>query len=114
GAARSRALAVWATRAAMVLPGAPDYPVVMADIFDVIAEPTRRQLLRRLAAGGEAAVGDLVESLGVTQPTVSKHLAVLREAELVTVREDGRNRYYAVRPAPLEEVDEFLTAVGGN
>ncbi len=79
----------------------------MADIFDVLAEPTRRDILRRLL-DGEASVGDLVEALGLTQPTVSKHLAQLRDAELVTVREDGRNRIYALRAAPLGTVDAWL------
>jgi ArsR family transcriptional regulator len=80
----------------------------MADIFDVLADATRRDILRRLL-DGEAAVSDLVETLGVTQPTVSKHLARLLEAGLVTVREDGRNRIYALRSAPLESVDAWLT-----
>lgn len=80
----------------------------MADIFDVLAEPTRRDILRRLL-DGEASVGDLVDALGLTQPTVSKHLAQLRDAELVAVREDGRSRIYALRSAPLEEVDAWLS-----
>jgi DNA-binding transcriptional ArsR family regulator len=85
----------------------------MADIFDVLAEPTRRDILRRLLER-EASVGDLVEVLGLTQPTVSKHLAQLREAELVTVREDGRNRIYALRAAPLETVDAWLSPFLGG
>lgn len=80
----------------------------MADIFDVLAEPTRRDILRRLL-DGEASVGDLVAALGLTQPTVSKHLALLRDAELVTVREDGRSRIYALRSAPLKTVDVWLS-----
>lgn len=85
----------------------------MADIFDVLAEPTRRDILRRLL-DGEASVGDLVDALGLTQPTVSKHLAQLRDAELVTVREDGRNRIYALRSAPLEMVDAWLSPFFGG
>ena len=85
----------------------------MADIFDVLAEPTRRDILRRLL-DREASVGDLVDALGLTQPTVSKHLAQLREAELVTVREDGRNRIYALRPGPLEKVDAWLAPFLGG
>ena len=85
----------------------------MADIFDVLAEPTRRDILRRLLEH-EASVGDLVEALGLTQPTVSKHLAHLRDAELVTVREDGRNRIYALRAAPLETVDAWLSPFLGG
>lgn len=79
----------------------------MADIFDVLADGTRRDILRHLL-DGEATVSDLVEKLGSTQPTVSKHLAQLRDAELVTVREDGRKRVYALRAAPLGAVDAWL------
>lgn len=86
----------------------------MADIFDVLADGTRRDILGRLL-DGEAAVSDLVEALGLTQPTVSKHLARLLDAGLVTVREDGRNRIYALRAAPLETVDAWLSPfLGGS
>lgn len=85
----------------------------MADIFDVLADGTRRDILRRLLEG-EATVSDIVETLGSTQPTVSKHLAQLRDAELVTVREDGRKRIYAIRPAPLEAVDAWLSPFLGG
>jgi ArsR family transcriptional regulator len=85
----------------------------MADIFDVLADGTRRDILRRLLTS-EASVSDLVEALGVTQPTVSKHLARLLDAGLVTVREDGRNRIYAVRAAPLETVDAWLAPFLGG
>ncbi len=85
----------------------------MADIFDVLADGTRRDILRRLL-DGEAAVNDLVDVLGLTQPTVSKHLARLLDSGLVTVREDGRNRIYALRPAPLEAVDVWLSPFLGG
>lgn len=97
----------------MLLAWAPGYPEGMADIFDVLADGTRRDILRRLL-DGEATVGDLVEAVGSTQPTVSKHLAQLRDAELVTVREDGRKRIYALRPAPLETVDAWLSPFLGG
>jgi transcriptional regulator, ArsR family len=85
----------------------------MADIFDVIADGTRRdilQLLRERAASGEhgTSVSQIVGELGVSQPTVSKHLKVLREAELVSVREEGQHRYYSLSPAPLDAVDDWL------
>lgn len=85
----------------------------MADIFDVIADGTRRdilQLLRERASAGEhgTSVSHIVTDLGVSQPTVSKHLKVLREAELVTVREEGQHRYYSLSPAPLDAVDDWL------
>lgn len=96
----------------MVLPCTRGYPVAMADIFDVIADETRRQvlgvLLERYSAGGEISVGDIVERLGLTQPTVSKHLRVLRDHGLVSVREDGQHRYYSLDSAPLDDVQDWL------
>jgi ArsR family transcriptional regulator len=85
----------------------------MADIFDVLADRTRRDILRRLL-DGTSTVSDLVEALGVTQPTVSKHLARLLDAGLVTVREDGRNRFYSLRAAPLQTVDAWLSPFLGG
>jgi DNA-binding transcriptional ArsR family regulator len=58
-------------------------------------------------------VGDVVSALGLTQPTVSKHLKVLREAGLVTVREDGQHRYYRLQPEPLAVVDGWVSALNG-
>lgn len=85
----------------------------MADIFDVIADDTRRdilQLLRERSATGErgTSVSHIVQELGVSQPTVSKHLKVLRDAHLVSVREEGQHRYYSLSVGPLEEVDDWL------
>ncbi|AZS37968.1 Transcriptional repressor SdpR [Microbacterium lemovicicum] len=85
----------------------------MADIFDVIADGTRRdilQLLRERAASGErgTSVSQIVHQLEVSQPTVSKHLKVLREAELVSVREEGQHRYYSLSIGPLDAVDDWL------
>lgn len=85
----------------------------MADIFDVIADGTRRDILQLLldrAQAGEhgTSVSQIVAELGASQPTVSKHLKVLREAELVSVREEGQHRFYSLVPAPLDAVDEWL------
>ncbi|MGW8481956.1 ArsR/SmtB family transcription factor [Microbacterium sp. NPDC055903] len=85
----------------------------MTDIFDVIADGTRRdilQLLLRRAGEGDAgtSVTQIVSELGISQPTVSKHLKVLREADLVTVREDGQRRFYSLAVEPLETVDDWL------
>ncbi|TXK18604.1 helix-turn-helix transcriptional regulator [Homoserinibacter sp. GY 40078] len=81
----------------------------MADIFDVLADGTRREILRQLLeTRGELAVGDLVSELGVAQPTVSKHLKVLREHGLVGVREEGQHRYYHLDASPLEEIEVWL------
>jgi DNA-binding transcriptional ArsR family regulator len=75
--------------------------------FDVIAEPNRRRILD-LLLDRERAVGDLVDALHVSQPAVSKHLRVLRDAGLVAVRADGQRRLYRARPEPLREVDDWL------
>lgn len=88
----------------------------MADIFDVIADPTRRDILRVLldrnsddaASVGEISVSEIVATLELSQPTVSKHLKVLREASLVSVREEGQHRYYRLDPAPLERVEDWV------
>jgi DNA-binding transcriptional ArsR family regulator len=75
--------------------------------FDVLAEPNRRRILD-LLRDEERPVGDLVAELSVSQPAVSKHLRVLREAGLVDVRSDAQRRLYRVRPEPLRALDEWL------
>jgi DNA-binding transcriptional ArsR family regulator len=75
--------------------------------FDVLAEPNRRRILD-LLADSEQPVGELVSQLQLSQPAVSKHLRVLREAGLVHVRGDAQRRLYSVRPEPLRAVDEWL------
>jgi DNA-binding transcriptional ArsR family regulator len=75
--------------------------------FDVLAEPHRRRILDLLRAG-ERPVGDLVADLGLSQPAVSKHLRVLREAGLVSVRGDAQRRFYRLDAQPLRELDEWL------
>ncbi|MFG1998176.1 ArsR/SmtB family transcription factor [Spirillospora sp. NPDC048911] len=79
----------------------------MASTFEVLAEPRRREILD-LLRDGERLVGDLVERLALAQPTVSKHLKVLRGAGLVEVRQDAQRRWYRLRPEPLAEIDEWL------
>ena len=83
--------------------------MVIDDVFAVIAEGTRRELLGSLRSG-DKSVGALVEELEVSQPTVSKHLKVLREAGLVTMRAEGQKRYYSLQTAPLEEILLWLRA----
>ena len=75
--------------------------------FAVLAEPTRRDILD-LLRDGERPVGDLVDRLRLSQPLVSKHLRVLRDAGLVEVRPDAQRRLYRIRPEPLAEMDEWL------
>jgi DNA-binding transcriptional ArsR family regulator len=79
----------------------------MASTFDVLAEPTRRRILD-LLLHDERPVNELVSTLKVSQPGVSKHLRVLREAGLVEVRTDAQRRLYRVRPEPLAEIDAWL------
>jgi DNA-binding transcriptional ArsR family regulator len=76
-------------------------------MFEVLAEPRRREILDLLRSG-ERPVGDLVRQLTLTQPAVSKHLKVLREAGLVEVRQDAQRRWYRLRPEPLAEIDAWL------
>src|ERR1700744_810391 len=87
----------------------------MADIFDVVADATRRDILRVLldsrasgAGDGEISGSQIVAKMELSQPTVSKHLKVLREAGLVHVREEGQHRYYRLESGPLEDLDDWL------
>ncbi len=75
--------------------------------FAVLAEPHRRDILDLLREG-ERPVGDLVDELRLSQPTVSKHLRVLRDAGLVEVRQDAQRRLYRVRAEPLAEIEAWL------
>ena len=75
--------------------------------FAVLAEPARRHILDALI-GGERPVTDLVDAVGISQPNVSKHLRVLRDAGMVTVRVDAQRRLYRVEPAALTEIDTWL------
>ena len=75
--------------------------------YGALAEPHRRQILD-LLRDGERPAGELVDRLALSQPGVSKHLKVLREAGLVTVRADGKRRVYRLRAEPLAEVDAWL------
>ena len=76
-------------------------------VFAALADPTRRRLLELLAAG-ERSAGELAAEFGISRPGVSRHLRVLREAGLVTVRRDAQRRIYAVDPQPLAELHEWL------
>jgi DNA-binding transcriptional ArsR family regulator len=79
----------------------------MATTFDVVAEPTRRRILDLLRERPRL-VGELVELLRLSQPGVSKHLRVLRDARLVRVRQEAQRRWYEVDPRPLAEIDAWL------
>ena len=78
-----------------------------ATTFDVLVEPTRRRILDLLRERPRV-VGELVELTGLSQPGVSKHLRVLRDASLVVVRPDAQRRWYELRAEPLAEIDAWL------
>jgi len=84
------------------------YILDMESTFAIIAEPSRRAILCLLASS-ELSVGDIEERLRLSQPSVSKHLRVLREAGFVESRIDAQRRLYRIRPEPLMEVDAWLT-----
>jgi DNA-binding transcriptional ArsR family regulator len=75
--------------------------------FAALAQPTRREILDLLREG-ERSVGELVGRIQLSQPGVSKHLRVLRDAGLVRVRADAQRRLYGIRPEPLSEIDAWL------
>jgi DNA-binding transcriptional ArsR family regulator len=79
----------------------------MESTFAIIAEPSRRAILSLLASS-ERSVGDIEERLSLSQPSVSKHLRVLREAGFVESRVDAQRRVYRIRPEPLMEIDTWL------
>jgi DNA-binding transcriptional ArsR family regulator len=79
----------------------------MLETFRALAEPNRLQIIELLLAGPRP-VGDMVDQLGLRQPQVSKHLRVLSEAGLVDVRVDAQRRIYALRPAPLQQLEAWL------
>jgi DNA-binding transcriptional ArsR family regulator len=82
--------------------------LVGMDVFEAVAEPSRRALLDALTKG-ERTAGELVATLpGLTQPTVSRHLRVLREVGLVEVRSDAQRRIYALRADGLVEIDKWI------
>ncbi len=78
-----------------------------AALFNIIGEPTRLKILNALQAE-DMAVGDLVSELGTTQPAVSKHLKVLREAGFVRCHVDAQRRIYRLNDQPLQAIDEWL------
>lgn len=77
------------------------------EAFEAIAQPTRRRIMR-LLAGGELSAGAVASRFAVTQPAISQHLRVLREAGLVDERRDGTRRLYRVRPEGLADLHGFL------
>ncbi len=84
-----------------------EYISGVESVFEIIAEPNRRAILG-LLVGSQQSVGDIERHLRMTQPTVSKHLRVLREAGLVEATVDAQRRLYRLKPEPFQEVDAWL------
>jgi DNA-binding transcriptional ArsR family regulator len=80
------------------------------EVFDAIAQPKRREILRLLAAG-ERGAGEVASRFAVTQPAISQHLKVLREAGLISERRAGARRLYSVRPEGLADLHGFLADI---
>ena len=84
-----------------------EYIKAMESVFEIIAEPNRRAILSLLVSS-EQSVGEIERQLGMTQPTVSKHLRVLRDAGFVESTVDAQRRLYRLTPEPLQELDAWL------
>jgi DNA-binding transcriptional ArsR family regulator len=80
-----------------------------SDVFNAVAEPRRRQILTVLV-GQERSVGELVELLGLEQPSISKHLRVLREVELVRARRDGKQMFYQTNAEAIRPLHEWTSS----
>jgi DNA-binding transcriptional ArsR family regulator len=80
------------------------------EVFEAIAQPNRREILRLLAAG-ELSAGEVASRFDVTQPAISQHLKVLKETGLVSERREGTRRLYSVRPEGLADLHGFLAEV---
>jgi DNA-binding transcriptional ArsR family regulator len=80
------------------------------ETFEAIAQPKRREILRLLAAG-ELSAGDIASRFAVTQPAISQHLRILKDAGLVSERRDAQRRMYSVRAAGLADLNDFLAEV---
>jgi len=77
------------------------------NVYEALSEPNRRRIIE-LVGSGERTAGEIVGALEISQPGVSKHLRILREAGLVNVRKDAQRRVYSLRPDKLAELDAWL------
>ena len=82
------------------------------DLFRALGDPTRRAIFERLARGGERTVHAITEDAGVSQPAVSKHLAILKNAGLVRDRREGRETHYSAQPKALAPLADWVTLYG--
>jgi DNA-binding transcriptional ArsR family regulator len=88
-------------------------PEIAADIFSSLADPTRRALFERLCREGEKTVSALTANAGVSQPAVSKHLGVLKQAGLVRDRHEGRQTHYSAQPQALAPLIDWTSQMTG-
>lgn len=106
----------------MLLPGARRYPVAMTDIFDAIADPARREILRVLrerldvedAAAREATAAQLSTELGLTPAVIARHIGVLDSVGLLVIRTEGQKRFFSLESTPLDELEEWLVPFFGT
>jgi DNA-binding transcriptional ArsR family regulator len=84
----------------------------MPDMFQILADPTRRRLLEALRSG-ERSVSELVDAVEIGQPGVSRQLAILQDAKFVVVRPQGRRRLYALRPEPFQDLQDWMMGYRG-
>ncbi len=82
-------------------------------LFKTLADPTRRAIFERLCRGGEQTVGVLTAQAGVSQPAVSKHLGVLKQAGLVSDRHEGRQTHYSAKPSALAPLLDWTSRMAG-
>ena len=85
---------------------------VANDVFKALADPTRRALFERLARDGEQTVHALTDRAGVSQPAVSKHLRILKDAKLVRDRREGRETHFSARPQALSPLIDWMSVYG--
>ena len=85
---------------------------VSDEIFKALADPTRRAIFERLARDGEQTVRALTDQAGVSQPAVSKHLRVLKQAKLVSDRPEGRETHYSAQPLALSALRDWVSFYG--
>ena len=78
------------------------------DTFTALAEPTRRQIIEMLAAGGSLSAGDICGRFDTSAPAISQHLKVLREASLVQVEKRAQQRIYSINPAAFDDMEQWL------
>ncbi|SDM48830.1 ArsR/SmtB family transcription factor [Nonomuraea jiangxiensis] len=88
-------------------------PSVTEDVFRAVADPTRRAVLETLMGAHDVPVTELADRLGVGLPMLSRHLAVLRAAGLVSERRSGRRRLYSLRPEPLHDLYDWAALFSG-